>query len=35
MANPSEACPANWTPGAKTLTPSKDLVGNVAAAMAD
>ena len=35
LANPSEACPANWTPGAKTLTPGKDLVGNVAAAMAD
>ena len=33
MANPSEACPANWKPGAKTLTPGKDLVGNVAAAM--
>lgn len=34
MANPSEACPAKWTPGSKTLTPGKDLVGNVAAAMA-
>jgi len=33
MANPSEACPANWSPGAKTLRPGKDLVGNVAAAM--
>ncbi|MCL2735110.1 MAG: alkyl hydroperoxide reductase subunit C [Propionibacteriaceae bacterium] len=22
-----EVCPANWTPGAKTLTPSLDLVG--------
>ena len=34
MANPSEACPAKWTPGSKTLKPGKDLVGNVAAAMA-
>jgi alkyl hydroperoxide reductase subunit AhpC len=34
MANPSEACPANWSPGAKTLRPGKDLVGNVAAAIA-
>jgi peroxiredoxin (alkyl hydroperoxide reductase subunit C) len=34
LANPSEACPAKWTPGSKTLTPGKDLVGNVAAAMA-
>ncbi len=33
MANPAEACPARWTPGAKTLTPGKDLVGNVAAAL--
>ena len=33
MANPSEACPAKWTPGAKTLTPGKDLVGNVAASL--
>jgi peroxiredoxin (alkyl hydroperoxide reductase subunit C) len=33
VANPSEACPAKWTPGAKTLRPSKDLVGNVAAAL--
>ncbi len=32
-ANPSEACPARWTPGAKTLRPGKDLVGNVAAAL--
>ena len=30
MANPSEACPANWKPGAKTLTPGKDIGGNVA-----
>lgn len=34
MANPSEACPAKWTPGAKTLRPGKDIVGNVAAAYA-
>jgi peroxiredoxin (alkyl hydroperoxide reductase subunit C) len=33
VANPSEACPAKWTPGAKTLHPGKDLVGNVAAAL--
>jgi len=35
LANPSEACPAKWTPGAKTLRPSKHLVGNVAAALAN
>ena len=34
ISNPAEACPAKWTPGAKTLKPGKDLVGNVAAAMA-
>ncbi len=28
-ANPAEACPAKWTPGAKTLTPSEKLVGKV------
>jgi peroxiredoxin (alkyl hydroperoxide reductase subunit C) len=28
-ANPNEACPAKWTPGAKTLTPSEKLVGHV------
>lgn len=33
MANPSEACPAKWTPGAKTLTPGKDIVGNVASVL--
>lgn len=33
LANPSEACPAKWTPGSKTLRPGKDLVGNVAAAL--
>jgi len=34
LAHPSEACPAKWTPGAKTLTPGKDIVGNIAAALA-
>lgn len=33
LANPSEACPARWTPGALTLRPGKNLVGNVAAAL--
>lgn len=33
MANPNEACPAKWTPGAKTLTPGKDIVGNVASVL--
>ncbi len=28
-ANPGTACPARWTPGAKTLTPGMDLVGKV------
>ncbi len=28
-ANPAEACPANWTPGEKTLTPNEGMVGNV------
>ena len=27
--NPSEACPAKWSPGAKTLIPSEGMVGNV------
>ena len=27
--HPKEACPAKWTPGDKTLTPSEKLVGNV------
>jgi len=27
--NPNEACPAKWTPGAKTLTPSEKIVGKV------
>ncbi|MEZ5384023.1 MAG: redoxin domain-containing protein [Prosthecobacter sp.] len=35
MANPSEACPAKWTPGAKTLRPGKDIVGNVASVLAN
>ena len=35
VANPAEACPAKWTPGAKTLRPGKNLVGNVAAALAN
>jgi len=29
VKNPNEACPAKWTPGEKTLTPGKDLVGKV------
>lgn len=33
LANPTEACPAKWIPGAKTLIPGKDIVGNVAAAL--
>ena len=33
LANPTEACPAKWHPGSKTLTPGKDIVGNVAAAL--
>jgi peroxiredoxin (alkyl hydroperoxide reductase subunit C) len=35
MSNPSEACPAKWTPGAKTLKPGKDIVGNVASVLAN
>lgn len=27
--NPNEACPAKWTPGGQTLTPSEKLVGKV------
>jgi len=27
--NHGEACPANWRPGAKTLTPGLDLVGKI------
>jgi len=33
MSHPNEACPAKWTPGAKTLQPGKDIVGNVASAL--
>jgi peroxiredoxin len=28
-ANPGQVCPAKWTEGAKTLTPSLDLVGKI------
>ena len=28
-ANPGQVCPAKWTPGAETLTPSLDLVGKI------
>lgn len=31
--HPKEACPANWSEGGKTLTPSEDMVGNVYAAL--
>jgi peroxiredoxin (alkyl hydroperoxide reductase subunit C) len=34
-ANPAEACPAKWTPGEKTLTPSEDMVGKVYEALND
>ena len=27
--NPAEVCPARWTPGQKTLTPSEKMVGHV------
>lgn len=27
--NPSEVCPAKWTPGAKTLKPGLDLIGKI------
>ena len=27
--HPAEACPAKWTPGGKTLTPSEGMVGKV------
>ncbi len=27
--NPGQACPASWTPGAKTLTPSAKLAGKI------
>ena len=29
MAHPDEACPANWTKGAKTLKPNSAMVGKV------
>ena len=29
LEHPAEACPAKWTPGQKTLTPSEKLVGKV------
>ncbi|MDL2209310.1 peroxiredoxin [Desulfovibrio sp. OttesenSCG-928-O18] len=32
--NPAEACPARWTPGKQTLTPSESMVGNVYDAVA-
>ena len=28
-SHPGEVCPARWTPGAKTLAPSLDLVGKI------
>ena len=28
-AHPGQVCPARWTPGAKTLAPSLDLVGKI------
>jgi peroxiredoxin (alkyl hydroperoxide reductase subunit C) len=28
-AHPGEVCPAKWTEGAETLTPSLDLVGKI------
>ncbi|MGL1863161.1 MAG: peroxiredoxin [Pseudodesulfovibrio sp.] len=33
--HPAEACPAKWTPGEKTLTPSEALVGKVYEALND
>ncbi len=35
IKNPNEACPAKWTPGAKTLTPSEKIVGKVYEALND
>jgi len=35
IKNPNEACPAKWTPGAKTLTPSEAMVGKVYEALND
>lgn len=31
--NPTQVCPAKWEPGKKTLTPGKELVGNVAGSL--
>jgi len=31
--HPANVCPAKWEPGKKTLTPGKDLVGNVAGSL--
>jgi peroxiredoxin (alkyl hydroperoxide reductase subunit C) len=28
-SHPNEVCPAKWTPGDKTLSPSLDLVGKI------
>jgi NADH-dependent peroxiredoxin subunit C len=28
-AHPGEVCPAKWTPGAESLTPSLDLIGKI------
>jgi len=28
-SHPGEVCPAKWTPGAQTLSPSLDLVGKI------
>jgi peroxiredoxin (alkyl hydroperoxide reductase subunit C) len=28
-ANPGQVCPAKWNEGAKTITPSLDLVGKI------
>lgn len=33
--HPEEACPARWEEGKKTLTPSPELVGRVAEALAE
>lgn len=33
--HPAEACPAKWTPGDKTLTPSEKLVGKVYESLAE
>lgn len=33
--HPAEVCPAKWTPGSKTLTPSEKMVGNVYESLSD